>query len=818
MTSRDEEPFQPLFRMCKPEDIWQISKTVGRGAFGYVHLASRVEPPHEEVAIKVIDCDVDTDNELESIRREVRILRDCNHRNVVTFYASYRSLDMSMWIVMEYCGGGSVSDLLKYKALGEDECAFVLRETLQGLHHLHEECKKHIIHRDMKSANLLLTAEGDVKVADFGVSKILDIAIADRKTSSFVGTPHWMAPEVIMGKKYDARCDIWSVGIVGIEMAEQHPPKFNVNMHGVLAAIPKLPAPRLSHSDEHSEEFCSFLSAVLTKSPQERPSALEALNHALFSGTKTSGNAGDARQVPYKTVKSTSTMVESVANTSRMARGREKLKEFISFVALEKAAGRKPPRPRRRAVRQGGFSKGGSHKISRNGSQWTRTRSRGTGVSKSSLAFASDTVTDENDAILGQWGTTVANSKSGSVVSSNSRIFRGTLESSTGFNSTLGKSRLSNSQDQRIRKGAASSQKKNCGSKLVGDEAQAYYPPLKHSLRPQDSTPIHKQASLAKVDELDGDDEENEMYDEDTGENAEEISDKSNDLNEGNSNWGSGDDGDRVHNRQDSSKLEHQIGLRTPHEMSDSDTDTESSSKDMNFDPGPLKGEPLSPTAKLESETPPPVPWGHVPSPSDLLFLDKDRRKPIEREVNKDRTILQKYSGEENCEGGNCESDGMRSSTAEIKSDFDVSEHAILPLEFSMEEDISVGSADEVMPKRLTVLSGAASPPRSPMMAREVLRKSSKFNMQEKELKTDTLINRALTRSNVNDMDRDSRCGTMNSNEDGVSHRDHSKIDYAEASDNAKFIIDFYQSCSLEKHTMGNLLKIQLWKPEEHYC
>ena len=205
--------------------------------------------------------------------------------NVVTFFASYRSLDMSMWIVMEYCGGGAVADLLKYRALDEDEAAYVLRETLRGLHHLHEQCKKHIIHRDLKSANLLLTTAGDVKVADFGVSKILDIAIAGRKTRSFVGTPHWMAPEVIMGKPYDARCDIWSVGIVGIEMAEQHPPKFNVNMHGVLAAIPKLPAPTLCSPQDHSTLFCNFLNHVLVKEPHQRPTAIEALAHCLVGGS-----------------------------------------------------------------------------------------------------------------------------------------------------------------------------------------------------------------------------------------------------------------------------------------------------------------------------------------------------------------------------------------------------------------------------------------------------------------------------------------------------------------------------------------------------
>lgn len=789
MTSRDEEPFQPLFRMCKPEDIWQISKTVGRGAFGYVHLASRVEPPHEEVAIKVIDCDVDTDNELESIRREVRILRDCNHRNVVTFYASYRSLDMSMWIVMEYCGGGSVSDLLKYKALGEDESAFVLRETLQGLHHLHEECKKHIIHRDMKSANLLLTSKGDVKVADFGVSKILDIAIADRKTSSFVGTPHWMAPEVIMGKKYDARCDIWSVGIVGIEMAEQHPPKFNVNMHGVLAAIPKLPAPRLSRPDEHSEEFCSFLSALLTKNPQERPSALEALNHALFSGAEAVSNTSNKCQTSSKG-----------DNLSRMERGQKNLKEFISFVASEKAAGRKPPRSRRRAVRQGGFSKcGGSHRISKTGSQWTKTRSHRTGVSKSSLVVASDTVTDENDAILGQWGTTVANSKSGSVLSGNSRIFRGTLESSTGFNSTLGKSRLSKSHEQIISKGSVSSKNRSHGRKVVRDQAQVYYPPLKHSLKPQDSKSIHKQAPLAKVDELDGDDEENDVDVEDTEENTGEALDRADRLKEGGSSWNGVDNDNRENDREDDSNIASKF-----------------SSKDMKFEQSPRKGKAFSPTTKFESESAPPVPWGYVPSPSDLIFLDKERHGSTEAQQKSDSTIVQKNFGEEDCEKVNRDGNDVGFSEAETTSD--VSEQCILPMEFSIEEENSVGCAEEVMPRRLTVLSGAASPPQSPMVAREIFQKRSELNMQEKELKTDSLMSEALTKSKANYVDRDSCCDSVDSNEDEASHQYHTKTDYATASDNAKLMIDLYQSGSLEQDSIGILLNMQLWKPEECYC
>ena len=348
----EDRPARGLFNVgVNPEEIWCLGKTIGKGAFGFVHVATSIENEKKQAAVKLIS--VDDPDDVETIRKEVKILTSCNHQNIVAFDNTYLNGE-TLWLVMEYCGGGSVADLLRFRALKENEIAFVLFETLKGLNHLHLQ---NIIHRDLKSANLLLTDQGIVKVADFGVSKIL--LNGSIKTKTFVGTPHWMAPEIIQGKEYDSRCDMWSVGIVGIELAEQHPPKYEINMHGVLAAIPKAPAPKLQHSADWSQNFIQMLSVLLVKDPNERPTAQISLEFPFFREEK------------------------------KLSSGHQMLISFIQYVSDAKKRGKLPPKPRRRAVRQGGFTFSSTNSSSINTDETT------------------DTISEENNNILGEWDTTV---------------------------------------------------------------------------------------------------------------------------------------------------------------------------------------------------------------------------------------------------------------------------------------------------------------------------------------------------------------------------------------------------------------------------
>ena len=386
-----ERPARGLFNIgVDPEEIWTLGKTIGKGAFGFVHVATSNHDAHKQAAVKLIT--VDDPEDVETIRKEVKILQSCNHANVVAFDNTYLNGE-TLWLVMEYCGGGSVADLLRFRALKQHEIHHVLSEILKGLHHLHQQ---HIIHRDLKSANLLLTTLGVVKVADFGVSKIL---LNDNlKTKTFVGTPHWMAPEIILGKEYDARCDMWSVGIVGIELAEQHPPKYQINMHGVLAAIPKAPSPTLARPSEWSALFVDFLAVLLVKEPKNRPTAETALCLPLFNAAES-----DAA-------------LDQVNGQS----GQSSLICFIKRVCEAKKKGKLPPKPRRRAVRQGGF----------------------TYSSKTTLHTmddeTKDSVSNENDVLLGNWDTTTRTRGSGKSTTKTATRTQSSLSSSASFKFGVG--------------------------------------------------------------------------------------------------------------------------------------------------------------------------------------------------------------------------------------------------------------------------------------------------------------------------------------------------------------------------------------------
>uniref|UniRef100_A0A671W6P6 non-specific serine/threonine protein kinase n=1 Tax=Sparus aurata TaxID=8175 RepID=A0A671W6P6_SPAAU len=212
-----------------------------------------------------------------------------HHRNIATYYGAFIKKsppghDDQLWLVMEFCGAGSITDLVKNtkgNTLKEDWIAYISREILRGLAHLHAH---HVIHRDIKGQNVLLTENAEVKLVDFGVSAQLDRTVGRRNT--FIGTPYWMAPEVIACDEnpdatYDYRSDLWSCGITAIEMAEGAPPLCDMHPMRALFLIPRNPPPRLK-SKKWSKKFFSFIEGCLVKNYTQRPPTEQLLKHPFI--------------------------------------------------------------------------------------------------------------------------------------------------------------------------------------------------------------------------------------------------------------------------------------------------------------------------------------------------------------------------------------------------------------------------------------------------------------------------------------------------------------------------------------------------------
>jgi len=282
---------------CDHEDLFEVLEKIGEGSFGSVWKAREKRSDGDVskarmIAAKRIVMESDKESEgdvgevdadIEEVRKEVSFIKDCHSRFIVDYYGSFLE-SRCLWILMEYCDCGSVRDIMTVcdSMLDELQVACVLWYAAHGLAFLHGQKK---IHRDIKAGNILVNARGECKLADFGVS-----SYSTAKRFTMVGTPYWMAPEIIMEKGYDQMVDIWAIGITAIEMIEGRPPLYDMNPMRAIFVIPQRPPP--TFEDPVSPPLEDFLKKCVQKDPEERMSAEDMLKHPFLQQIQQSQLAG----------------------------------------------------------------------------------------------------------------------------------------------------------------------------------------------------------------------------------------------------------------------------------------------------------------------------------------------------------------------------------------------------------------------------------------------------------------------------------------------------------------------------------------------
>ncbi|TPX75468.1 hypothetical protein CcCBS67573_g03267 [Chytriomyces confervae] len=268
---------QQLTAICNPADptrIYTNLTKIGQGASGLVSTAHPTYNPTSVVAIKQMNLEKQPKQEL--IINEILVMREARHKNIVNFIDSFL-FQGDLWVIMEYMEGGPLTNVVTQFDMTEGQIAYVCRETLEGLAHLHSQG---IIHRDVKSDNILLGLNGEVKLTDFGFCAQLNEE--ESKRTTMAGTTYWMAPEVVSRKEYGPRVDVWSLGILAIEMVDGEPPYLHENPLRALYLIVTNGTPGLQNPEKLSPLLKEFLGLALDVDSERRPRSRELLKHPFI--------------------------------------------------------------------------------------------------------------------------------------------------------------------------------------------------------------------------------------------------------------------------------------------------------------------------------------------------------------------------------------------------------------------------------------------------------------------------------------------------------------------------------------------------------
>ncbi|KAE8270217.1 hypothetical protein A4X09_0g2115 [Tilletia walkeri] len=273
---KDSDVIARLQAICTDADPTKLYRSlvkIGQGASGGVYTAYQVGT-NLSVAIKQMNLEQQPKKDL--IINEILVMKESRHRNIVNFIDSFLHKG-DLWVVMEYMEGGSLTDVVTCNIMTEGQIAAVSKECLEGLKHLHDHS---VIHRDIKSDNILLSLQGDIKLTDFGFCA--QIGESQAKRTTMVGTPYWMAPEVVTRKEYGPKVDIWSLGIMAIEMVEGEPPYLNENPLRALYLIATNGTPKINNPESLSGSFRDFLKTSLEVDAEKRPDAAQMLGHPFL--------------------------------------------------------------------------------------------------------------------------------------------------------------------------------------------------------------------------------------------------------------------------------------------------------------------------------------------------------------------------------------------------------------------------------------------------------------------------------------------------------------------------------------------------------